>query len=149
MIGVPYAYRVAAHDPDGDPVTFRLVNPVAGMQIDAATGLFCWTPTSAQAGVQSVRIVAEDGRGGSASQTYDLTVTVLDINHAPVIDSPSQTITRLGQATAVIGTSKRAIAVCGAMPAWRFSRVELGSFELSSVAQFRTPICHVAVFSPF
>ena len=71
--GKPYAYQVAATDPDGDPLTYRLVTAPAGMAI--AAGLISWTPTAAQSGTQSVVVEAMDGRGGTAQQPFQISVT--------------------------------------------------------------------------
>ncbi len=74
VAGSPYQYQVVANDPDGDPITFALTSPPAGMAIDTNSGLLTWTPTTAQEGSQPVAIVASDGRGGTYTQTFNLTV---------------------------------------------------------------------------
>ena len=71
--GKPYAYQVVATDPDGDPVTYRLVTAPASMAI--AGGLISWTPSAAQAGTHSVVVEAMDGRGGAVQQSFQISVT--------------------------------------------------------------------------
>ena len=61
-----------ANDPDGDPVRYWLLGP-EDMAI-SATGLITWTPSSA--GFFQIIVNVTDGRGGKASQTYTLTVTL-------------------------------------------------------------------------
>ncbi len=101
--GSVYQYAAYAWDADGDPVSYRLINPVQGMEINSETGVFRWTPTSRQAGAHTVWIVAEDGRGGETLHPFAVTVTVADENHSPVIDSASQIRTILAD-TAYIDT---------------------------------------------
>src|SRR5207302_329645 len=73
VVGMPYRYQVAASDPDGDPVSFTLTTPPAGMAISAG-GLVTWTPTAAQAPSQQVIVTALDGRGGGINQVFNLGV---------------------------------------------------------------------------
>jgi Putative Ig domain/PKD domain/PASTA domain len=68
----PYSYDVEATDPDGDTLSFVLTLAPAGMSIDDVTGLITWVP--AQTEDYPVTVTATDGRGGSASQSYTLTV---------------------------------------------------------------------------
>ena len=66
--GVELEVDVAATDPEGQPVAFSLAEPAPeGAEIDAATGLFTWTPTETQ------RTAA-----GGASSTYEITVRASD-----------------------------------------------------------------------
>ena len=43
----PYAYQVAARDPQSLPLTYSLVDGPPNMTIDPVTGLVSWTPVSA------------------------------------------------------------------------------------------------------
>lgn len=71
-----YRYDVDANDQDNDTLTYSLTASPSGMTIDAQSGLINWTPTADQIGAQSVTVGVTDGKGGSDSQTY--TVTVVD-----------------------------------------------------------------------
>lgn len=82
-----YSYDVEATDPDGDPVTYSLVNAPPHMTIDAASGLISWKPTLPDIGSQSVTVRAVDGRGGSTEQHYVLSVTAPAPNRPPVFTS--------------------------------------------------------------
>jgi len=56
MVDAPYAYQVVA---SGNPQpTYSLITSPAGMTISAGTGLISWTPTLAQAGLNSVKVRA-------------------------------------------------------------------------------------------
>jgi RHS repeat-associated protein len=84
-VGQVYSYAVQASDADGDPLTFSLVSPPAGMSIDRASGLVLWTPT--QAGNQNVAIVVDDGQGNQVTQNYTVVVAGAAVNQTPVITS--------------------------------------------------------------
>ncbi|MGN1065242.1 MAG: fibro-slime domain-containing protein, partial [Thermoguttaceae bacterium] len=78
-----YSYASRATDPNDDPLTYSLVVGPDGMTIDAETGDVAWTPTDL--GVYSVVLRVEDGRGGSATQTYAINVVEAPENRPPVI----------------------------------------------------------------
>ena len=71
---VEYSYVAAAVDPDGDPLTWSLLEGPEEMSIDGS-GRVSWWLTSEAVGVHVVRIRVEDGRGGWTEQLYTLTVT--------------------------------------------------------------------------
>ena len=63
------------------------------MTIDPSTGVVTWSPTTAQAGTQTISIVASDDRGASTTQTFQLNVTVLVTIEPPTITStPPQSV---------------------------------------------------------
>lgn len=69
---------IACSDPDGDTVTLTGQNLPGGAVV--ANGRFTWTPAADQAGTWTVTIVANDGRGASDTQIFQITV------EAPVQD---------------------------------------------------------------
>jgi hypothetical protein len=75
--GGRYAYHAVANDPDGDPVTYLLEVAPPGMTIDPQSGLIQWTVSPEMKGSHRVRVVASDGRGGGASQEFDLSLVTL------------------------------------------------------------------------
>ncbi len=89
-IGAPYQYQATASDPDRDAVAFSLVSGPAGMSINS-NGLVTWFPTSDQIGRNAVTLQADDGHGGTATQTFEINVTQTLGNHAPIIVSEPTT----------------------------------------------------------
>ena len=82
--GSAYRYQVQAIDPDaGDTLSYKLLSqPIAGLTIDASTGLLSWdNPIT---GSYQVVVGAEDSRGLGAAQGF--TLTVRD-NHVAVVRS--------------------------------------------------------------
>lgn len=81
----PYEYSAHASDPNGDTLTYSLLQAPAGMQIDAATGIITWTPVNEQVGNQPVIIRVTDPTGLTDTQSF--VVEVINTNDAPVITS--------------------------------------------------------------
>jgi len=79
--GQALSYQATASDADGDSLTFRLLTGPAGAATTAA-GLVTWTPGAAQVGTQRLSLEVSDGRGGTAVQTFDVTVAA-----APKLDA--------------------------------------------------------------
>ncbi len=79
--GTLLSFDVDAVDPDGNAVIFSLLGASAGMKIDSMTGLFTWTPSSAQSGLHRFVIRASDGLGAFAHDS--VSISVLDINLPP------------------------------------------------------------------
>jgi hypothetical protein len=75
----PYNYQVQSSDPDGDSVSFALLQSPTGMTI-SGTGLIAWTPGSNQNGIFSIIVRASDGRGGTAMQQYRVSVLAQGID---------------------------------------------------------------------
>ncbi|ARN73537.1 putative Ig domain-containing protein [Oceanicoccus sagamiensis] len=78
-----YQYSLIATDPDGDALSYTLLTAPASMVINM--GVVAWTPDYSSAGEHTVTIEVSDGQGGTASQSY--TLTVADTNRAPEINS--------------------------------------------------------------
>jgi RHS repeat-associated protein len=97
LVGQQYRYQVKAHDADGDPLTFSLTSPPAGMSINASTGLLTWTPITSQVGTVTVSINVTDGRQGGITQTYQLEVDPIASNSAPHITSTPRGSVQIGK----------------------------------------------------
>jgi hypothetical protein len=71
--GGTYLYEAKAEDPDGDRVTYSLVQSPPGMTIDSKTGRVEWKIGN-EAGVHPVAIAAQDEEGLKTIQEYTLNV---------------------------------------------------------------------------
>src|SRR5690606_14654556 len=92
--GQAYIYDVDATDPDGDSLAYSLVVPPAGMSIDEETGVIQWQES--EPGFYPVTIAVFDGNGGSASQSF--MVSVIYVNNAPIIASDPVVTAEVGVA---------------------------------------------------
>jgi RHS repeat-associated protein len=95
-LGQTYRYAVQAADLDGDPLTYSLTAAPAGMTIDRATGLVQWTPTAAQFGPNAVTVHVDDGRGGTADQSFTVQVVTQPVTHPPSITSTPPSAATVG-----------------------------------------------------
>ncbi|WP_182864853.1 putative Ig domain-containing protein [Rhodopirellula sp. JC639] len=84
--GLDWTYDLQASDPDGDTLTYQLIDPPTGMQITDG-GILRWTPSPTAASSNAIEIQVSDGRGGVATQSFDLSVASVDINQLPEIIS--------------------------------------------------------------
>jgi hypothetical protein len=67
-----FVYSVQAVDDDKDSLKYLLDAAPSGMIIDPATGVISWQVAPDVKGTQRVRILVQDGQGGSAFQDFDL-----------------------------------------------------------------------------
>ncbi len=89
-VGQLLTFTVSATDPEGDPITYGVVNLPAGAEFDPAARTFSWIP--AVPGVYTPTFTVSDGHGGTGRT---ITITV---NQA---DAPQYTLTIIiaGQGT--------------------------------------------------
>jgi len=85
-----FSLRATATDPDTPPnlLAFSLEpGAPAGAAIDPATGVFSWTPSELQSpGVYEIAVRVTDNAPLGASDTARFWITVIESNHAPVLD---------------------------------------------------------------
>ncbi|MEZ0296534.1 MAG: putative Ig domain-containing protein [Candidatus Methylacidiphilales bacterium] len=100
-INVPYTYAVKVKDGEGDKIRFSVETALPNVMIDPYSGVLEWLPRAVNSTPQTVTIVAEDGFGGVARQTYGLVVLATPANQPPVITtapvkgvSPGETYTQ-------------------------------------------------------
>ncbi|HQZ65816.1 MAG TPA: putative Ig domain-containing protein, partial [Planctomycetaceae bacterium] len=86
--GTSLSFVVSATDPDaGQSLTYSLnSNAPAGATINPSTGQFNWTPTEQQGpGTFSFSITVADNGSGNLRNTRAFSVTVNEVNQAPVL----------------------------------------------------------------
>jgi hypothetical protein len=123
--GVPYSYDVDASDPDGDTLTYSLTTAPSGMTIDSATGLVSWTPSGTQAGSHAVTVEVSDGRGGTDTQSFAITVEAaapapdhirpaVNVIVVPAVVNVGDSVTITVSATDDVGVVSAGLTVNGA-----------------------------------
>jgi hypothetical protein len=76
-VGELYEYQVEASDPDGDDLTYSLIEKPTGMDIDGKNGLITWTPNKHQKGENNVVVEVNDENGNSELQAFTITVNCI------------------------------------------------------------------------
>lgn len=69
-----YSYKILARDADGDPLLYALDIAPPGMTIDKGSGEIRWDIPADLSGTHRVKVVVEDGRGGTNSQEFELSI---------------------------------------------------------------------------
>ncbi len=69
-----YEYFVQAKDADGDSINYGLETGPPGMTIDKATGHVTWKVTPGVGGTHRIKIMVDDGQGGTAWQEFELSI---------------------------------------------------------------------------
>ena len=88
LVNLSFTATATDSDLPADTLTFSLdaASLALGMTIDANTGVFSWTPTEAQGGLTpSVTVTVTDDGTGNLVDSETFTITVNDINVAPVL----------------------------------------------------------------
>ena len=70
-----YEYQVQASDPDGDPIVYKLEEAPPGMIIGEQSGRIHWSVTPEVKGIYRIKVVAQDNKGGFASQDFELSIS--------------------------------------------------------------------------
>jgi hypothetical protein len=88
-----------------DQLTYSLSNAPAGASIEPISGIFTWTPSEAQGpSTNLVTVIVTDNGQPPLSVSRSFTVTVNEINQAPVL--PTQTnLTTTGKAPVIVTNS--------------------------------------------
>lgn len=73
--GELYIYNTVGMDPDGDRLTFGLINAPEGMSIDPMTGQIRWSVPKTFTGKADYIITASDSKGGTSEMQMSFTIT--------------------------------------------------------------------------
>jgi RHS repeat-associated protein len=86
-----YFYQIDAVDPDGDSLSFELLDAPEGMEVSDG-GILSWSPTAADFGFHDVDIAVKDGLWQTV-QSWSLFVSDRTTNRPPSITSVPNTVT--------------------------------------------------------
>ena len=94
-VGTAYSFTPTAGDPDGDTLTFSVVNLPAWASFNTATGRLSGTPAAQHVGTTTgVVISVDDGRQGTASlAAFNVTVQAVAVGSATLTWMPPTTNT--------------------------------------------------------
>ncbi|MBI2574383.1 tandem-95 repeat protein [Candidatus Woesearchaeota archaeon] len=99
-------FVISATDPDNNNLTYSMTS-VAGVgasalpataTFDASTHAFTWTPTNGNSGTYAATFTAIDDGSPHMSTYENITITVTDVNRAPVLSAVSSLTTTVGSA---------------------------------------------------
>jgi hypothetical protein len=94
MQGTAYAFTPTANDPDGDTLTFRIVNTPAWASFDAATGRLSGTPGPQHVGTTTgIVITVDDGEATASLAAFSVTVQAVATGSATLSWIPPTTNT--------------------------------------------------------
>jgi PKD repeat protein len=77
-------FTISATDPDSDSLVYSATSLPTGASFNTSTRVFSWTPSYTQAGSYQVTFTASDS---SLTDNETITITVADVNRAPVLGS--------------------------------------------------------------
>lgn len=81
---ITLSFQINATDVNGDPLNYSAQNLPSGATFTPATRTFSWKPTFDQAGNYNVTFIVNDGY---ASDSETITITVNNVNRAPVLNA--------------------------------------------------------------
>lgn len=70
--GLNFSCQVMANDPDGDMLSYTLVEPPAGMTIDTSTGIINWQMKEGNNSKYAIRIKVSDNKGGETTYSMEM-----------------------------------------------------------------------------
>jgi hypothetical protein len=109
--GTTLTFTVTANDPDlpSQALTFSLAGAPSGAAINATSGVFSWTPAEADGpGSYTFDVVVTDSGNPALTARETITVTVNEVNAAPVLDAVGNRSVNEGAALSFTATASDA-----------------------------------------
>jgi hypothetical protein len=102
-VGEALSLTVSGSDPDQpqQTITYSLDTPPAGASIGGSSGVFSWTPTSAQVGTSTITVRGTDNGQPVLSATTSFNVVVTMTNRPPTIAAIATQNVKVGEALSV------------------------------------------------
>ncbi len=94
------AVTLSAADADGDALTYTVSSSASNGTTSVSGGSVTYTPRANYTGSDSFIVTASDGKGGTATQTINVTVSA--VNDAPTFSSSSQAVSATAGAAKTI-----------------------------------------------
>ncbi|MEN9424062.1 MAG: hypothetical protein RL122_1445, partial [Pseudomonadota bacterium] len=105
----PYSFTPSASDTNGDKLTFSIAKKPAWATFSTTTGALTGTPLAKHVGVtKGISIAVTDGKNKVSLPAFDLQVSAVALNKAPVISGISATTVNVGGAYSFIPTASDA-----------------------------------------
>ena len=105
----PYSFTPSASDTNGDKLTFSIAKKPAWATFSTTTGALTGTPLAKHVGVtKGISIAVTDGKIKVSLPAFDLQVSAVALNKAPVISGRSATTVNVGSAYSFIPTASDA-----------------------------------------
>lgn len=99
----PLSFSAIGTDPNSDPLTYSLSGAPSGASIDSSSGAFTWTPTESQGpNSYTFNVSVTDG---AATDSETITVTINEVNVAPVANNLSTSTNEDNQVSASLTSS--------------------------------------------
>ncbi|NOZ67765.1 MAG: hypothetical protein GXP46_00620 [Deferribacteres bacterium] len=132
-----YQVKIEAVDPDNDSLLFTLSAGPDGMTMDPAQGVISWRPQASQIGDWNIEVMVDDGRGGTDSRQYQIsvpdTIPPSIFLNVPSTSFPGASFMATATARDNIGVSRVSIMVEGQAPFEFTSEPYQAGVTLSSV----------------
>lgn len=74
IVGIKYQYKLDVEDPNGNPMTYRVIRIPKYAEFDPLTGLLTWTPRSTQRGNNFIIFEIQDNYNGITKHEFMVTV---------------------------------------------------------------------------
>ncbi len=98
-------FSLSATDVDNDSLTYSVDSSLpAGASFNAQTKTFTWTPGISDVGDHQVNFKVEDNGTPNLSDTETITITVEAINHAPVVNDQTFSVSEDSAVATLVGT---------------------------------------------